>query len=377
MFAGSAFGMTAAAATAATDPEPTSRKGYSVKDLARNFLQVLGETGPVASGKLLHYTADMVASGGLDLWQKLCWDYAFEHIGIASPRVFVYLRRKFSELTELHSRLPFSEFVNRPEVQQASVEVALVLQSCPKRQKTKLPMVPPETHREEWLHALPRVTQEKEAVLKVWSAAHDQDLMFLAANYMVGAVVEGALEKTLFWLRWLQEEDMRMRKQYGMGLTSLERGPPTVPAKQRTAMGFYLCSVAAEVYKEFAGKNMVRMHEEFQCLLDLYRSADKHLSPKHKQDAIILLYQLLTEVPRWKVPAAPSVMKDPVVLGRAVQQAEVFYREILMLPLPPKPLPTRVTGITARKKEAKMNKNEALEAQLDDVDSMIMGFYGT
>ena len=368
--------MAATAAAGTIEPEPTSRKGYCVRDLARNFLQVLGETGPVASGKLLHYTADMIASGGLDLWQKLCWDYAFEHIGVASPRVFVYLRRKFVELNELHARLPFSEFVARPEVQQGSVEAVLVLQGCPKRQKTKLPMVPPDTHKDEWLHGLPKV-QEREAVLKVWSAAHDQDLMFLAANYMVGAITEGALEKALFWLRWLQEEDVRMRKQYGMGLTSLERGPPTIPAKQRTVMGFFLCSVAAEVYKELAARGAMRMHEEFQCLLDLYRSADKHLSPKHKQDALILLCQLLTEVPRWKVPAAPSVMKDPVVLGRAVEQAIVFYREVLALPLPPKPLPARVTGITARKKEPKMNKNEVLEAQLDDVDSMIMGFYST
>jgi hypothetical protein len=374
MFAASSMGGTVTAG--ATEPEPVSRKGYTVKDLARNFLQVLGETGPVASGKLLHYTADMIASGGLDLWQKLCWDYAFEHIGIASPRIFVYLKRKFAELLELHARLPFNEFLSRPEVQQGSVEAALVLQSCPKRQKTKLPIVPTETHRDEWLHGLPRVP-DREVVLKVWSASHDQDLMFLAANYMVGAIVEGALEKALFWLRWLQEEDSKMRKQFGMGLTSLERGPPTIPPKQRTVMGFFLCSVAAEVYKEFAGKNQVRMHEEFQCLLDLYRSADKHLSPKHKQDALILLYQLLTEVPRWKVPAAPSVIKDPIVLGRAVQQAEVFYREILVLPMPPKPLPARVTGITARKKDPKANKNEVLEAQLDDVDSMIMGFYNT
>lgn len=46
-----------------SDQEPLSRKGYALKDLARSFLQVLGETGPVASGKLLHFTADMVCSG--------------------------------------------------------------------------------------------------------------------------------------------------------------------------------------------------------------------------------------------------------------------------------------------------------------------------
>ena len=48
-------------------PEITSRQGYLLKDLARAFLQTLSESGPVASGKLLHYTADLVASGGLAL----------------------------------------------------------------------------------------------------------------------------------------------------------------------------------------------------------------------------------------------------------------------------------------------------------------------
>jgi hypothetical protein len=358
------------------ESEPVSRKGYTVRDLARNFLQVLGETGPVASGKALHFTADMLSSGGLDLWQKLCWDYAFEHIGVASPRIFVYLKKKFTEIAELNARLPFPSFIQRSEVQQGSVEAVLVLQGCPKRQKLKLPVVPSDTHREEWIRSLPALTQEKQAVLKVWSAAHDQDVMFIAANFIVQAVLDGALEKALFWIRWLQEEDAAMRKQYGMGLTSMERGPATLPPKQRTAMGFFLCSVAAEVYKEFAEKGQMRMHEEFQALLDLYRSADRRLSNKHKQDSLILLYQLLTEVPRWRVPAAPSLVRDPVVLSRAVQQAEVFYREVLVLPLPPKPLPTRITGISGRKKETKVTKDDELAAQLENMDSMIMGFYG-
>ena len=337
---------------------------------------MLGETGPVASGKLLHYTADIIASGGLDLWQKLCWDYAFEHIGIASPRVFVYLKKKFTDICELNARLPFPDFVQRPEVQQGSIEVALLLQGCPKRQKIKLPIVPSDTHREEWIRGLPALTQEKQAVLRVWSASHDQDVMFIAANFIVQAVIDGALEKALFWLRWLQEEDGRLRKEHSMGLTNMERGPATLPPKQRTAMGFFLCSVAAEVYKEFAEKGQMRMHEEFQALLDVYRSVDRRLTNKHKQDAMILLFQLLTEVPRWRVPAAPSLVRDPVVLGRAVQQAEVFYREILILPPAPKPLPIRVSGLSGRKKEAKVTKDDELTARLDDMDSFIMGYYG-
>jgi hypothetical protein len=376
MYAVPAGGASGGRAGTEAESEPVSRKGYTVRDLARNFLQVLGETGPVASGKALHFTADLIASGGLDLFQKLCWNYAFEHIGVASPRIFVYLKKKFADIAELNARLPFPSFIQRPEVQQGSVEAVLVLQGCPKRQKLKLPVVPSETHKEEWIRTLPALTQEKQAVLKVWSAAHDQDVMFIAANFVVQAVLDGALEKALFWIRWLQEEDAAMRKQYGMGLTSMERGPATLPPKQRTAMGFFLCSVAAEVYKEFAEKGQMRMHEEFQALLDLYRSADRRLSNKHRQDALILLYQLLTEVPRWRVPAAPSLVRDPVVLSRAVQQAEVFYREVLILPLPPKPLPTNITGISGRKKEAKMTKDDELAAQLENMDSMIMGFYG-
>ena len=42
----------------------------------------------------------------------------------------------------------------------------------------------------------------------------------------------------------------------------------------------------------------------------------------------------------------------------------------------PKPLPTRITGITGRKKEAKPTKDDELTAHLDSMDSMIMGFYG-
>ena len=84
-----------------------SRRGYQLKDLARSFLQCLGETGPVASGKLIHFTADMVTSGGLQLWQKLCWEYAYDHIGVASPRIFHYLSRKFRELNELSAKIHF------------------------------------------------------------------------------------------------------------------------------------------------------------------------------------------------------------------------------------------------------------------------------
>ena len=39
--------------------EIISRKGYKLKDLAKTFLQTLGESGPIASGKIIHLTSDI------------------------------------------------------------------------------------------------------------------------------------------------------------------------------------------------------------------------------------------------------------------------------------------------------------------------------
>jgi hypothetical protein len=193
---------------------------------------------------------------------------------------------------------------------------------------------------------------------------------------MVAAVMEGALEKALFWVRWLQEEDVILQKKVGGGLTTMERGPPHLTSKQRKNPAFFLCVVAAEVYKEYAAKGLVRLHEEFQTLLDLYRSADKLFGAARRQDALILMIQIITEVPRWKVPAAPSLVKDPIVLGRAIGQAELFYKEILALPLPLKPLPSRVTAI-GKKKVVITTKEDVLAHHLAHLDDAIMSFYGT
>jgi hypothetical protein len=362
-------------ALAVSEPEFLSRKGYAVKDLARSFMTVLGETGPIASGKLLHYTADLVCSGGLDLWMTLCWDHAFEHIGIASPRIFVYLKKKFTEILERHAALPFATFTTSPTVQQATIEVVLVLQGCPKRLRTKLPSVPEETHTNEtWFLSTAR-SSEKAAARIAWNRSHDLDPLLTAGNEMMTAVQDGALEKALFWLKWLQEEDAILKKRHGSGLSTMERGPAFLSSKQRTSVSYYVCVVLAEAYKDLAAKGLMRMHEEFQALLDLYRSNDKHLNATRRQDALILMIQLLTEVPRWKVPAAPSLVRDTIVLGRAVAQSEIFYKDILMLPLPAKPLPSRVTSF-AKKKIVVTTKLESLEHQLNAVDEAIMSFYG-
>ena len=352
----------------------TSRRGYLLKDLAKAFLQCLGETGPIASGKVIHFTADMVTSGGIQLWQKLCWDTAFEHIGVASPRIFHYLFRKFRELNELSAKLAFDVFCKKKDIQETLAEIVLILQSCPKKTKPKMPTVQPETHENEaWLRSVLRTT-DKAAVRRVYQANADLEQMLHAGNEMVYAIQEGATERALFWVKWLLEEDALTKKKFGSGLTTIERGPAQLKPAQKSSVGYYIIAILAEVYKEFAQKAMVRMHEEFQALLDIYRSTDFRITQKKKTDTIGIMVQILTDVPKWKVPAAPSLVPDQTALQRAVAQSETFFKEVLMLPLPKKLLPPTVTGLK-KKKAKEPSKQEQLEQKLAMIDEVAMGFY--
>ena len=352
--------------------EVVSRRGYLLRDLSRSFLQNLGDNGPIASGKLMHFTADMVASGGLLLWEKLCWEYAYDHIGVASPRIFHYLNRKFKELREKSVKLSFDSFCRMPEIQKECAELVLILQGCPKRAKTKIPTVPPETHQnEDWLRSVLQTT-DKAAVRRVWQRNTDMEPMLHAGNEMVHAITEGASERALFWVRWLLEEDALARKSYQAGLSTAERGPAQMKGAQKTSVGYYVVAILAEAYKGFAEKGMVRMHEEFQALLDIYRAPQQ--IQKRKMDTIGLMVQLLCEVPKWKVPAAPSLVQDPMRLDRMVAQAETFFRDILLLPLPSKLLPATVTGLR-QKKVKEPSKEDALQQRLEAIDQVAMGFY--
>ena len=354
--------------------EIISRKGYKLKDLAKSFLQCLGESGPISSGKIIHYTADMVTSGGLQLWQKLCWEYAFDHIGVASPRIFHFLFRKFKELNELSSKIPFESFCKRKDIQESLTEIVLILQECPKKTKTKIPSVLPETHQNDnWLRSVLRTT-DKMAVRKVYQVNIDLEQLLHAGNEMVYAIQEGATERALFWVKWLLEEDAITKKLFGTGLTTVERGPAGLKPVQKTSVGYYIIAVLAEVYKEYAGKGMVRMHEEFQALLDIYRSIDFKITQRKKMDTIAVMIQILTDVPKWKVPAAPSLVPDQIKLQRAVSQSEAFFREVLMLPLPKKLLPATVTGLK-QKKAKDPSKQDKLEQRLAAIDEMTMNFY--
>jgi hypothetical protein len=357
------------------EPELTSRSGYEVRDVVRSFLQALSEAGAIASGKLLHYTADMISSGGLLLFEKLCFEYAFDHIGIASPRIFFYLNNKFKELREKATTYELGKFCTLAEVQQATAEIVLILQGCPKKTKPKYPTIPPETHDNDgWLRSVLRTT-DKAAVRKVYQRSSDLEPMLHAGNEMVFAIVEGATERALFWAKWLQEEDQLLRKKYQSGLSTAERGPPSLKSQaQKTAMGYYLITVLAELYKEFSQKGMVRLHQEFQTLLDLYRSTESRNTQRRKQDILALMVQILVDMPRMRIPAAPTLVQDPTTLERMVQQAGQFYREVLFHPLPPKLLPQTVTSLK-KKKPKELSKEDKLQQHLNMVDQMAMSFY--
>jgi hypothetical protein len=357
-----------------TELEIVSRKGYKLKDLAKAFIQTLNETGPIASGKTVHFLADLVTSGGLQLWQKLCWDHCFEHIGIASPRIFHFIFRKFREINELSVKMTFDQFCKKKEIQEQLAEIVLILQDCPKKTKPKIPSVPPDTHENEnWLRSVLRTT-DKLAVRKVYQQNGDLEQMLHAGNEMVLAIQEGATERALFWVKWLLEEDAITKKKFGTGLTTIERGPAHLKPAQKSSVGYYIIAILAEVYKEFAGKAMIRMHEEFQALLDIYRSTDFKISQRRKLDTIALMVQILTDVPKWKVPAAPSLVPDQVKLQRIVSQAEIFFKEVLSYPLPKKLLPATVTGLK-QKKAKEPSKQEQLEQRLAAIDEMTMSFY--
>jgi hypothetical protein len=354
--------------------EITSRRGYFLKDLAKSFLQCLGETGPIASGKIIHFTADMVTSGGLQLWEKLCWDYAYDHIGVASPRIFHFLFRKFRELNDLSSKLAFDVFCKKKEIQESLTEIVVILQECPKKTKTKIPSVPQDTHQNDnWLRSVLRTT-DKASVRKVYQRNADLEQMLHAGNEMVYAIQEGATERALFWVKWLLEEDAIVKKAFGTGLTTIERGPAQLKPAQKSSVGYYIIAILAEVYKEFAEKGMLRMHEEFQALLDIYRSTDIRITQRKKMDTIAVMVQILTDVPKWKVPAAPSLVPDQTKLQRTVSQSDTFFREVLMLPLPKKLLPATVTGLK-QKKAKDPSKQDKLEQKLAMIDEMAMGFY--
>lgn len=359
------------------DSRPRTRCGYLVPEAYSCYESALGETGAVASGKALHFAADIICSGGMDIWIRGAYSYAVQHISLANPRIFVFLRQRIQDLDAQALRLPEESFYSNPDVQNIVGEVVLVLQLCPKRTKLVWPKVDATTKRQGWLRGVAG-SPETRATRLVWTSDGDTPPLYLVANELCKAIAEGGSERALFWIRWVLEEDVRVRKETkGHGLTTKERGPATLPVKQRSEAGHFIAELLGIIYKELASQNLVRMHEEFAELMRLWRCGEPRMATRLRRDCLGLMCVIVSEVPRWKVPAAPSLVPDPVRLSRAVGQTSSFFNEVLANKALTAGRQLKPTMTRARKTKAATEKDKkatTLEEHFDAYDAAMEAY---
>ncbi len=338
-----------------------TRMGYKSYEVFRALDVALSDTSAASMGKAIHYAADIICSGGFHLWQRFCLEYALDHIGLASLRIFHYLNVRMRELGADYDRLPSDQFYATPEIQKKIAEIMLVIQQSPRRGRPKMPTVAPEMHQNP--AALQRRGPDSAAIGRIFIRSADTQQLFFAGNEMLHACTESALERALYWLKWAIEEDALLKKEGGSGLTTATRGLPG----KASPLHFFIAA-CAEAYKEMAARQVIRMNEEIQSLIDLYKSKAAGLTLRKKLDIIVLLIQVLCEVPKWRVPAASSVVKDPLPIQRATEQAPTLFAQILAKPEPKK----AIKKMAAPKKQ---KKTTAMETKLNAVDDIFNTFY--
>jgi hypothetical protein len=362
--------------SAAAEPEIRTRCGYIPNESLRSFEKAMAQAGVVAAGRALHFGADVACSGGLDSLARSLWEYAICHIGIASPRVFLYLKKRVDELYGMLKVLPDEQAYQTEEFQIRVGELILVLREAPARTVVAWPKVGAETHVEGWLQTV-ATAPETEVVRRVWKAGGDMDMLRIVGSEVCRAIADGSTEKALFWVKWLFEEEVKLKKEVKGGtLTTVDRGGG---GKAKSGVGFFLLAVFSEIYKELMTKGVVRMHEEFQTLLDLWRNGDKRVQGGAKKQILTVLVQILCEVPRWKVPAAPTLIKDPVALTTTIRQVPRFFREVLAYD-PPQAAAAVAKAFRARgkvdaKAVAKAKKGEGAAAQMDAFDAAMEAYF--
>lgn len=358
-------------------PIVRTRFGYDAKDCVKSLQEVLSQTGPSASGKALHYSADLICSGGFEIWIRLIWSFVFQHVHLTSLRIFVYLQERTKNLEDRikHLTLEQEELYKDPEFQQRAAEVILVIQTLPRTSKIIWPKVTEDTHDPIWIQAVPK-PKESEAVRKVWDPMQDQPILRFVGNQILTSCEEVNIEKALFWLRWLLDEDKRIRvKNNGYTMTTSRRSGGNSGKIDKAEIGYYVAAVLAEAYKDLARRGLIRMHEEFQSLIDLWRGKQARLSSKQKQECLALMILVISEVPRWKVPAAQPLVKDPAVMSRAVQQSVRFFQEILIKPQVAAIVPKDLVSSGLKKKKVGLTTAlTSTEDQMRLMDEMVMAF---
>jgi hypothetical protein len=272
-------------------------------------------------------------------------------------------------LDEAIKSLDMEALYKDPEFQQKIAEVVLVVQTLPRKGKLTWPKVPDETHGPAWFQTVPHA-READAVLKVWNQQNDQPVLRMVGNQILQACEEVNIEKALFWLKWILDEDKRIRNQgAGYTLTTARRTGSGTMKADKAEIGYYLAAVLAEAYKDLARRNLVRMHEEFQMLSRMYMRDGNYFSARQRTDILVLMSQIICEVPRWKVPAAVPLAKDEKALGLAVAQAPIFFREVLL-----KPAVEEKIWKYARRRVAKPETKKE-KSQEDQIDEIYKSFY--
>lgn len=354
-------------------PVVRTRFGYDARDCVKNLQDVLSQAGPTATGKALHYSADLVCSGGYEIWIRLIWSSVFQNVHLTSLRIFVYLLEKTGILDETIKSLDMEALYKNPEFQYKIAEVVLVVQTLPRKGKLIWPKVPEETHAPTWFQTVPQA-RESEAVLKVWNLQNDQPIMRIVGNHILQACEEVNIDKALFWLKWLLDEDKRIRNQgIGYTLTTSKRSGSGSVKTDKAEIGYFIAAILAEAYKDLARRNLVRMHEEFQCLLDLWKGKQSRTTSRQKQECLALMIQIISEVPRWKIPAAQPLIKDPILMSRAVQQSVRFFQEVVQKPSVVSVVPKDIVGVYKKPPKAS-DKPTSVEDQMRLMDEMVMAF---
>ncbi len=357
------------------EKEIRTRKGYLAADCLKALETALQDASVVSMGKCIHFTADIVCSGGYALWKRFCYEYSIDHIGIASMKIFGFLISSFNELDKEFDRLPDNEFYANELIQKKIGQIILVIQQSPRRGKLKWPTVGKETHRNSiWLSGVRRAP-DSSAVQKIWIRSSDLMELFIAGNEMIYACKEGALERALFWIKWTYEEDAAIKKENGGGLTTSDHGIALSAknGKGRATPINFLMLCAIEAYKEAATTGTIKMNQEVSSLFTLYKnSLPGLLTGRKKIELLVILIQILCEVPKWKNPIAGPLVKDVVVLTRTVAQVPLFFREILALAPPKK----QIKKVGKPKKKKVEVGPLSTEAKLNMIDAMVNQYHG-
>lgn len=305
-----------------------TRCGYKPSECIITFEKNLSDAGGMAIGKCLHFGIDLICSGGLNSFFKILWDYSINHINIASVRIFMYLKKRMLEIDLLVKTFPDETLYNNKDFQNKIGEMILIVHDAPKSPKLVWPKVGSETHNETWIRSA-AISSNTEIVNKVWKQEGDLAILKTVGNEICKSLSEYSLERVLFWMKWCYEEDTIARKEHSRGsLTTIDRGS----GKSKNDIGFYFLAIFVESYKELARKEQIRMHEEFLNIVEIFKLNDVRFATSFKKNLLGLMARILCEVPKWKIPAANSLIKDHVVLSRAVEQTPKFFMEVLQYP---------------------------------------------